>query len=345
MGVFLLHTKEEQKMRSMAIAKFGDNTVFEEMTLPKPNLKPGHVLIKVAATSVNPLDYKLRKGDLRSLISSFPAVLHGDVAGKIEAIGVGVEDFAVGDEVYGCVGGLLDMNGALAEYLVADANLIAHKPRSLSMAEAAALPLVALTAWEGLITYANVKKGQTALIHGATGGVGHIAIQLAKWLGAKVFATASSPKKLALAKELGADFTINYKQQTTLSYVNELTHGEGFDVVFDTVGGDNLSDSFNAAAIFGKVITILASSQHDLSPAFFKGLTIHTVMQPLPLITGKRRPDYKQILTKIAELVDAGIIRPLIDEKQFSMLNVGQAHAHLESGHAIGKVVITGFNE
>lgn len=330
-------------MRSMAIAKYGDTQVFEEMTLPKPNVIPGHVLIRVAATSVNPLDYKLRSGGLPSLITSFPAILHGDVAGAIEAVGEGVNDFAVGDEVYGCVGGLLDMQGALAEYLIADANLIAHKPRSLSLAQAAALPLVALTAWEGLVTYANVKKDQTVLIHGATGGVGHIAIQLAKWLGANVFATASSPQKLALAKELGADFTINYKQQTSLSYVNELTNGNGFEIVFDTVGGDNLSDSFNAAAIFGKVITILASGQYDLSPAFFKGLTIHTVMQPLPLITGKRRADYKQILTKIAELVDAGVIRPLIDEKQFSMPNVGEAHAYLENGNAIGKVVITGF--
>jgi NADPH:quinone reductase len=173
---------KESKMRSMVITAFGDIDVFQEFTLPKPILKSGHVLIKVMATSVNPLDYKMRKGFFPDLVTSFPMVLHGDVAGVIEQIGEGVKDFSVGDEVYGCVGGLLDMGGALSEYILADANLVAKKPNSLSFVEAAALPLVALSAWEGLVTYANVQRNQTVLIHGGTGGVGHIAIQLAKWL-------------------------------------------------------------------------------------------------------------------------------------------------------------------
>ncbi len=308
-------------MKSIVITRFGDIDVFEETTLPTPNVIPGHVLIKVAATSVNPLDYKLRKGVFPDLIKSFPMILHGDVAGVIEQVGEGVKHFTIGDEVFGCVGGLLDMSGALADYILADANLIAHKPKTLSLVDSAALPLVSLTAWEGLVTYANVQKDQTVLVHGGTGGVGHIAIQLAKWLGANVFATGSSPKKLDISKQLGADVAINYKNSHVPAYVNEYTKGVGFDVVFDTVGGENLSDCFQAAALFGKVISILAAGNYDLTPAFLKGLSLHMVLQPLPLITGIKRSHYGEILTMIAKLVDKGIIRPLIDENKFTMSN------------------------
>lgn len=328
-------------MRSMAISRFGDSDVFETINLPKPNATSGHVVIKVNATSVNPFDYKLRKGFFPDLIPSFPAVLHGDIAGVIEQVGDNVTDFAIGDEVYGCIGGILNMSGGLSEYVLADANLIAHKPKKLSMREAAALPLVALTAWEALITYANVQKDQTVLVHGGTGGVGHIAVQLAKWLGAKVYATSSSANKLFIAKQLGADVVINYKDSSVQDYVNEYTQGAGFDVVFDTVGGANLPECFAAAALFGKVISILAVGNYDITPAYLKGLTLHTVLQPLPLMTGKRRAEYKKILTTIAALVDEGVIKPLVDEKKFTLNEVGDAHNHLENGAAIGKVVLT----
>jgi len=330
-------------MKSMSIMKFGNTDVFEEIILPIPAVIPGHVLIKVLATSVNPLDYKIREGHFPDLVKSFPMTLHGDVAGVIEQVGAGVNNFSIGDEVYGCVGGLLDMGGGLAEYILADTNLIAHKPKTLSFLEAAALPLVSLTAWEGLITCANVQKDQTVLIYGGTGGVGHIAIQLAKWLGATVFATSSTPEKSDISKQLGADFTINYKDSDVKSYVAEHTNHTGFDVVFDTVGGENLSQSFHAAALFGKIITILAVGPYDLTPAFLKGLSIHTIMQPLPLLTGIRRSQYGEILAKISELVDKGIIRPLIDEKKFTIDEVGAAHAYLKSGDAIGKVVLPNF--
>lgn len=327
-------------MKSIVMTKFGDIDVFQEVMLPKPILKAGHVIIKVMATSVNPLDYKMRKGFFPDLVKSFPMVLHGDVAGVIEQVGEGVTDLSEGDEVYGCVGGLLDMGGALSEYILADANLVAKKPKSVSFAEAAALPLVALTAWEGLVTYANVQRDQTILIHGGTGGVGHIAIQLAKWLGARVFATCSSDFKIEIAKKLGACGVINYKKTSVVDYTKEYTNDSGFDVVFDTVGGENLSHSFSAASLFGKVISILAAGNYDLTPAFLKGLTLHMVMQPLPLITGLKRNHYKSILTQIAHLVDLGVIKPLIDDKKFTISEVGAAHAHLETGKAIGKVIM-----
>jgi NADPH2:quinone reductase len=314
-------------MKSMVIKQFGDSNVFEEMTLPIPAVTSGHVLIKVKATSVNPLDYKMRKGLFPDLVKSFPITLHGDVSGIIEKVGEGVKDFSIGDEVYGCVGGLLEMGGGLAEYVLADIKLISRKPKSITFSQAAALPLVALTAWEGLVTCANVQKNNTVLIHGGTGGVGHIAIQLAKWL-------------MELTKQLGADIAINYKDSNARSYVPQHTSGIGFDVVFDTVGGENLKESIEAAALFGQVISILAVGNYDLTPAFFKGLSIHTVMQPLPLITGVRREEYGKILAKIAELVDSNIIRPLIAEQQFTVNQVGAAHDYLESGKAVGKVVL-----
>ncbi len=178
-------------MKAMALTQFGDRGVFKLLDMPVPPVVAGHVLIKVMATSVNPLDCKLRSGAYAHLVTAFPAILQGDVAGIIEEVGEGVTQFAVGDEVYGCVGGLLEMPGALAEYVLADAQLIGHKPKTLSFRAAAALPLVCETAWEALIDSANIKQDQTILIHGGTGGVGHIASQLAKYKGAKVFVTCS----------------------------------------------------------------------------------------------------------------------------------------------------------
>jgi NADPH2:quinone reductase len=192
-------------MKAVAVNNFGPPQVFQVMELPEPELKPGHVLIKVAASSVNPIDFKIRSGAVKGLAPDFPAILHGDVAGIVAAVGAGVTAFKPGDEVYGCAGGVKGLGGALADYMLADADLVALKPASLSMAEAAALPLVAITAWLGLFDRARLEAGQTILVHAATGGVGHIALQLAKQAGAKVFTTGSSEEKLRIGQELGAD--------------------------------------------------------------------------------------------------------------------------------------------
>lgn len=328
-------------MKSIVIKNFGGIDVFQETTQPKPNMQPGHVLIKVMATSVNPFDYKMRQGLFPNLVPAFPMVLHGDVAGVVEQVGAGVSAWSVGDEVYGNVGGLLNLGGALSEYVLADANLVGKKPNNLSFGEAAALPLVALTSWEALVTYANLKRGQSVLIHGATGGVGHIAIQLAKSLGAKVVTTCSSESKMAIAKKLGADVVINYSNTPVAAYVDKHTNGAGFDVVFDTVGGENLMNCIDAAKLFGQVLTIMPYGTYDLTPAFLKGLSLHTVMQPLPLITGLHRDRYGAALAKITELVESSAIKPLVDPKPFSITQVGRAHEYLESGKAVGKVVLT----
>lgn len=327
-------------MKAQVIKKFGDSSVFEIAEVSKPEVIPGHVIIQVKATSVNPIDIKVRSGFVPAVSPEFPAVLHGDVAGIVTEIGEGVTEFRVGDEVYGCAGGFKGTGGALAEYMLADVQLLARKPNNLTMEQAAALPLVTITAWESLYNRANVQKGQTVLVHAATGGVGHIAIQLAKLAGAKVFTTASSTNKLTIGKRLGADIAINYREQSVEDYVQEFTDGKGFDIVFDTVGGENLDRSFQAAAINGTVLAIAARSTHDLSPLHSKSLSLHVTFMLLKVINKNQRQDHGKILREVTQLVEEGKLHPLIDEKTFTFDQVSEAHTYLESNKAIGKVVL-----
>ena len=321
------------------INQFGSDIVFQPADLSLPTVSVGQVLIRVEATSVNPLDCKIRAGIVPGLAPELPAVLHGDVAGVVEKVGAGVTNFAVGDEVYGCVGGIRGHGGALAEYMCADARLIAHKPRTLSFAEAAALPLVAITAWEGLVDRVGITKGSKVLIHGGAGGVGHVAIQLAKWRGAEVFATASSSRKLDIVHGLGAQ-GINYRTTDVTTYVDLYTGGRGFDVVFDTIGGDVLNQSIQAAAVGGSVVSISSLQSYDLTPALFKGLTIHAVLMLIPLLYGIGVERHGEILAELATLVDMGVVKPIIDPIRFPFNRVGSAHQRWESGEAIGKIVI-----
>jgi len=332
-------------MKTQIIKKFGDVSVFQLTDIPKPSLKPGHVLIKVHATSVNQIDCKIRSGAVPDIAPAFPAVLHGDFSGTIEEMATDVTDFKIGDEVYGCAGGLRGLGGALAEYMLADAKLIAKKPKSLSLMEAAALPLVSITAWEALFDKAHLNKQKTVLIHGGVGGVGHIAVQLAKSVGAKVYTTVVNSEDIALAKKLGADEVISVKEEDAEKYVQRLTEGRGFDVVFDTVGGPNLDHSFFATAMNGVVVTTAARSTHDLTPLHNKGLSLHVVFMLLPMLTHQGREMHGEILTKLAEIVDQGKLKPLIDPKHFTLKTVNEAHAYLESGKAKGKVILTIQNE
>jgi len=328
-------------MLAQVIERFGSPDVFTSVDLPEPEVTPGHVLIRVAATSVNPVDTKIRSGVLAAIAPALPVILHGDVAGTIEAVGPGVSRFAAGDEVYGCAGGVTGLGGALADLMLADARLIAHKPVTLSMREAAALPLVGITAWDGLVDRARVRPGQTVLVHAATGGVGQIGIQLAKWAGATVYATGSSEEKLRIARELGAGVAINYRERDVATYVASHTGGRGFDVVFDTVGGDNLAKSFEAAALNGTVVATSTRQSADLSPLHAKGLSLHVVFMLIPMLHGIGRTRHGEILTELARIVDGGAIHPLVDPRRFSFGDIAAAHAHLESGQAIGKVVLT----
>ncbi|ARB92011.1 zinc-dependent alcohol dehydrogenase family protein [Legionella longbeachae] len=330
-------------MKAQAISSFGDCSVFETIELPKPTVKPGYVLIRVEATSVNPVDCKVRSGKYSQISPPFPAILHSDVSGIIEEVGPNVTEFSVGDEVYGCAGGFKDESGALAEYMLVDARLIAKKPKTLSMVEAAALPLVTITAWEALFEKIKIKPGQKVLIHAGIGGVGHIAIQLAKWAGAEVYTTVSSQNKAEIAKSLGAKEAINYRDESVQEYVGRLTSGVGFDVVFDTVGGDNLNQSLAAVALYGNVISIQSAALYDLSPLHAKSASLHAVFMLIPLLHNVQRERHGMILKQIASLVDEGYLKPLIDPHLFYFENIDKAHALLESGKAMGKVVVQAY--
>ncbi|MBR8644601.1 zinc-dependent alcohol dehydrogenase family protein [[Brevibacterium] frigoritolerans] len=327
-------------MKAQIIQSFGDPSVFQLEEVSKPELKPGHVLIQVKASSVNPIDTKVRAGAVPAVAPEFPAVLHGDVAGLVSAVGEGVTEFKVGDEVFGCAGGFKGTGGALAEFMLADADLLAHKPMNLTMEEAAALPLVAITAWEALFNQAHLVPGQDILIHAATGGVGHIAIQLAKWQGATVYTTSSSQEKLEIGTRLGADVTINYREESVHDYVQKYTDGKGFDVVFDTVGGENLDRSFEGAAVHGTVAAIAARSTHDLSPVHSKGLSLHVTFMLLKILNKDMHKQYGEILKKVAKVVEEGKLRPLVDPNMFTFDEVSKAHEYMESGKAIGKIVL-----
>jgi NADPH:quinone reductase len=326
-------------MKAYVIKAFGQPDVFHQMKLSVPDVLPGHLLIRVNATSINPVDCKIRSGILPDISPEFPAVLHGDVAGIVEAVAQDVVGFQIGDEVYACAGGVRSAQGALAELMLVDASLVAKKPISITMAEAAALPLVSITAWEGLIDRAKVQSGQTVLVYGGTGGVGHIAVQLAKWAGATVIATASTEEKAQVAKAIGADDVIFYRERSIEDFVQQYTNGHGFDIVFDTVGNDNLQNAFKATKRNGQIVSTLALSEQDLTSLHVRGLSLHIVFMLLPMLTGQDRTSHGRILTQLAELVNAGQLRPIVD-RVFPITDIVQAHRYAESGQAIGKIVV-----
>lgn len=326
-------------MKAQMIRAFGSPDVFELTTLPDPSPAPGQVLVRVQAASVNPVDYKTRRTG-PAFAPELPAVLGCDMAGEVVEVGEGVTGFAPGDPVYGCVGGVRGMPGTYAERVAADARLLAHRPRDVSAREAAAMPLVTITAWEALYDRANVGEGQSVLIHGGAGGVGHVAIQLAKARGAKVFTTVSSPEKADIARRLGADGIINYREERVDAYTRRLTQGHGFDVVFDATGGSDIATSFAAARLNGQVVTIVSHYEADLAPMHIKGLTLHVVFMLIPMLHDIGRARHGEILTQAAELVHRQRLRALLDPQRFTLADLPAAHRHAESGRAVGKVVI-----
>lgn len=327
-------------MKAMIINDFGTADVFELADIPKPEVKAGHVLVKVAASSVNPVDYKIRElGVNLPFAPALPATLGMDFAGVVEAVGDDVTDFKIGDEVYGCAGGLADLAGSLAEYMLADARLMAKKPNNISMEEAAALPLVSITAYEGL-TRAGVKKDQKVLVHGGSGGVGHIALQLAKYLGADVYATGGGDKQTSLIESLGAT-AINYKEQEVADYVKQYTNDQCFDVIYDSVGDANLLKSIDAAKLNAHIATTSSMAELNLTMAHLKGISLHIVFMLIPMIHNTGREAHGKILAEVAKIVEAGGLRPVLSEKQFTLEQVSDAHRYLENGGNMGKVVLS----
>lgn len=223
--------------------------------------------------------------------------------------------------------------------MFADARLIAQKPASLSMKEAAAIPLVGITAFEGL-TRTLTGEGQKVLIHGGAGGVGHIAVQLANNMKADVFATGGSDEQKEIIESLGATY-IDYRNESVEDYVNKHTDDSAFYAIFDTVGGNNLQNSFAATKLNGQVSTTLSLLETDLSPVHFRGLSPNVVFMLLPMIHNVGREAHGEILKQLRSIVDAGALKPIIDKEDFTLERIGQAHDRLPSGKAVGKVVVT----
>lgn len=326
-------------MQVQQIREFGPAEVFEAAEVPMPEPGPGQMRVRQIATSVNPVDTKLRAtGPV--IAPALPAVLGCDVAGIVDAVGAGVRRFAEGDAVYGCAAGLVDRGGAYSEYVVVDAELMSARPEALSWRETAALPLVIITAWEALLDRCRVAPGDHVLIHGGAGGVGHIAIQLARAQGARVAATVSTPEKAAIAEQCGAQETINYREESVPDYVGRLTAGRGFDVVFDATGGSDIVTSFAGVRVNGQVATIVSQYTADLTPMHSKSLTLHTIFMLTAMLNGANPGHHAEILDKAAGLAAAGQLRPVLDAHRFALTEIAAAHRHLEAGRAIGKIVI-----
>jgi NADPH:quinone reductase-like Zn-dependent oxidoreductase len=306
--------------------------------IPRPSLASGQVLVRIKASAVNPLDLKIAKAEAAHARHPLPAILGIDMAGVVEDIGPDVTQFAIGDEVYGMTGGVGGHQGSLAEFVAADAGLLAPKPTGLSMREAAALPLVFITAWEGLVDRAGIRPGQTLLVHGGAGGVGHVAVQIGRAFGAEVFATGAAKDK-SYIESLGARF-IDYANTPVADYVAACTGGRGFDVIYDTVGGAVLDASFSAVSRFGHVVSALGWGTHALAPLSFRAASYSGVFTLLPLLTGEGRAHHGEILREATRLVDAGKIVPKLDERRFALADVNEAHEAVRAQTAKGKIVV-----
>jgi NADPH2:quinone reductase len=312
------------------------DAAFRLAEVKKPSPAAGEVVVRIKASGVNPLDTKIRAGKAAHARHPFPAVLGIDMAGIVEEAGAGVTEYRRGDEVYGMTGGVGGIQGSLAEYAAVDARLLALKPANLSMREAAALPLIFTTAWEGLVDRAQAGAGQRVLVIGA-GGVGHIVVQIAKALGAEVYAVDGAGKADTI-RSLGA--TPIDRALSVEDYMAAHTGGKGFDLVYDTVGGGGLDTAFQAVGRFGHVVSCLGWGTHALAPLSFKAASYSGVFTLLPLLTGEGRAHHGEIMQEATRLAEAGKLLPRLDPRRFTLANVAQAHALLDSRQTDGKLVV-----
>ena len=326
------------EMTAYVIEEYGDPDVFTRTTREVPEPEANEIRVSVAASSVNPVDYKIRQGALPDFAPAFPATLHCDVSGVVDAVGADVEAFEPGDRVYGMPGGA-GRQGALAEYVVGHAGTFAQAPEAISLEAAAALPVVALTAWEMLTDKTAVGSDDDVLVYGASGGVGHVGVQVADRLDADVTGTASSDEKRDLVEALGADAVVDYTTTDVGSYVEEHANGAGFDVVFDPVGDDHLATAFEAVRPYGTVVTTESSSTQDLSPMHANSLDLGVVLVILPVLLGDRQERIGEELAEIADLVDDGALEPHIEER-FGFDEVAEAHRRAEAGDFSGKLLL-----
>ena len=306
-------------MKAVRIHEYGNSDVLTFEDAPMPSITSNEVLVKVVAASVNPVDWKIREGYLKEMISyPMPVTLGWDVSGVVTAVGSDVTRFHVGDSVYSRPD--IKRNGTYAEYVAIRENEVALKPLTISHNEAASLPLAGITAWEALITTAQVSAGQKVLIHAGSGGVGTLAIQLAKSRGAFVIATTSGKNK-ALVESLGADQVIDYQTQNFTEVLSNI------DVVFDTLGGDIQESSWSVLKKGGILVSIVSPPSEEKA----KELGVRSAFVFI-------EPN-AYILEQLAKLVEQGELRPIIGA-EFALQDIVKAHVLSESGRTVGKIVL-----
>lgn len=323
-------------MKAMLMTKAAGPLVFSEVQKPVPG--PRDILVRLHAAGVNPVDAKLHKRGTY-YPENLPCILGLDGAGIVESAGPLVERFKPGDEVFFLEGGIGGVPGNYAEYAAVHEDFAALKPAAISMAEAAAIPLVFITAWESLFDRACLAPKQAALIHGGAGGVGHVAIQIAKYYGAKVAATVSGNEKADFVKSLGADLVINYREKDFVSEVLEWSGGA--DVVLDTVGGETFYKSFGAARIYGRIVTLLEPQCDSMKEARNKNLCIGFELMLAPMLYGlhDHRLNQRAMLEAAVEMIGEGKLNIRVD-KVLPLDRANEAHEIMEEGHGFGKIVL-----
>ncbi|AFY30776.1 zinc-dependent alcohol dehydrogenase family protein [Calothrix sp. PCC 7507] len=328
-------------MKAVLMTAPGSPGVLQLQEIAKPTPGNTELLIRLVAAGVNPIDTKLRsRGTFYP--EQMPAILGCDGAGIVEAVGDSVQHFRPGDAVYFCYGGIGSHQGNYAEYTVVDERFVARKPASISFAEAAAAPLVLITAWEALYERGRLEPREKVLIHAGAGGVGHVAIQLAKLKGAAVATTVSSPDKANFVKQLGADEVIFYQQTDFVQAALNWTGGEGVDLAFDTVGGETFQKTFPAVRIYGDIVTILEPVANTVwKTARLRNLRIglELMLTPMSLGITESLQHHAEILTQSAAWIDEGKLKIHVSH-QFPLAEAAKAHQLLETGSITGKIVL-----
>ncbi len=330
-------------MKAFIIDRYGKKAALRATEIPEPELGKDDVLVQIHAAGVNPLDLKIRDGEFKMILPyRMPLVLGNDLAGVVARVGSGVQQFKAGDEVYARP----DDNriGAFAEFIAIDQRSLAIKPKDLTMEEAASIPLVGLTAWQALVEKANLKKGQKVLIHAGSGGVGTLAIQLAKHLGATV-ATTTSTANVEWVKRLGADIVIDYRKDDFEKILHD------YDVVLNSLGTETLEKSLRILKPGGKLISISGPPDVDFAKSAglsgFLKLVMRLLSYGIRKKAKRRGVSYSFLymrasgeqLRKITALIDSQVIRPVVD-RVFPFESTPEALAYVETGRAKGKVIV-----
>lgn len=329
-------------MKAILMTAVGNPDVLKFQDIDEPDITTAtEVKVRLKAAGVNPVDTKIRRNGLL-YDKPLPAVLGCDGAGEVVGTGSAVSQFQPGDKVWFCHGGLGREQGNYAEYTVIDQRWASLMPETNSFTEAAALPLVLITAWGGLFDRGGLQAGQTVLIHAGAGGVGHVAVQLAKLKGARVITTVSSEQKAEFVKALGADEAILYTQGGFADAVNTLTGGKGADLVFDTVGAEVFKESIPATAYFGRLVTLLDPGELSLAEARLRNLLIGFELMLTPMLRDlpEARDRHVEILKQCAQWLEKGLLKTHIS-RQLPLAEAAKAHELIETGHSTGKIVLT----